>query len=136
MKQIYILLLFSLSLLVACSRNEANQVKKKLPKKESLVDIHDGIFTEYYPGKKQKKFQGEQDTNGQRQGKWTFYGPEGLELSITHYEHGIRHGHSIVKYPNGAIHYYGEYNMDQQIGIWKSYDMQGNLTEEKDYGQK
>ena len=104
--------------------------------KESLVDIHDGIFTEYYPGKKQKKFQGEQDENGQRQGKWTFYGPEGLELSTTHYEHGIRHGHSIVKYPNGAIHYYGEYNMDQQIGIWKSYDMQGNLTEEKDYGQK
>ena len=135
MKNKFLLILICAFCFVACSRNEMPKAKKST-KKESLVEVRDGIFTEYYPGKKQKKFQGEQDENGQRQGKWTFYGPEGLELSTTHYEHGIRHGHSIVKYPNGAIHYYGEYNMDQQIGILKSYDMQGNLTEEKDYGQK
>ena len=135
MKNRLLLILLSVLFVVACSRNETPKAKKAT-KEESLVEIRDGIFTEYYPGKKQKKFQGEQDENGQRQGKWTFYGPEGLELSITHYEHGIRHGHSIVKYPNGAIHYYGEYNMDQQVGIWKSYDQQGNLTEEKDYGNK
>jgi antitoxin component YwqK of YwqJK toxin-antitoxin module len=135
MKNKFLLILLSALCFVACSRNETPKAKKT-SKKESLVEVRDGIFTEYYPGKKQKKFQGEQDENGQRQGKWTFYGPEGLELSTTHYEHGIRHGHSIVKYPNGAIHYYGEYNMDQQVGIWKSYDLQGNLTEEKDYGNK
>ncbi len=135
MKNKYLLILLSVLFFIACSRNEAPKTKKT-SKKESLVEVRDGIFTEYYPGKKQKKFQGEQDENGQRQGKWTFYGPEGLELSTTHYEHGIRHGYSIVKYPNGAIHYNGEYDMDQQVGIWKSYDLQGKLTEEKDYGHK
>jgi antitoxin component YwqK of YwqJK toxin-antitoxin module len=135
MKYKLLLIILSAIFIVSCSRNEEPKTQKA-PKKESLVEIRDGIFTEYYPGKKQKKFQGEQDENGQRQGKWTFYSQEGLELSITHYEHGIRHGHSIVKYPNGAIHYYGEYDMDKQIGIWKSYDQHGNLTEEKDYGTK
>jgi antitoxin component YwqK of YwqJK toxin-antitoxin module len=131
-----LIILIGICLLISCSRENKNQSNNIPTKKESLVEIHNGIFTEYYPGKKQKKFQGEQDENGQRHGKWTFYGTDGLELSTSHYEHGIRHGHSVVKYPNGAIHYYGEYNMDQQIGIWKSYDMQGNLTEEKDYGNK
>jgi len=87
--RISLVLLVSLTIF-SCSRNEKTEEKatEKIEKVESLVEIKNGIFTEYYPGKKQIKFQGEQDNMGNRQGKWTFYSETGIELSSTHYEHG------------------------------------------------
>ena len=101
--------------------------------KEDLVEIIDGYYHEYYPGKKKIKFKGRQDDNKQRHGKWSYFSPNGDELSITHYIHGKREGHSIVRYPNGAIHYIGEYSNDKQIGIWKTYNEQGVLVDEKNF---
>ena len=122
---------------VGCSRNEKSATKPESKKPvESLIDIRNDIYTEYYPGKKQIKFQGGQDVNNQRNGKWVFYSPEGLELSTTHYEHGIKHGASAVKYPNGMMHYYGEYENDKQIGVWRTFDLKGNLVQEKDFSKK
>lgn len=135
MLRLSLILLVSLTFF-ACSRNEKseNQDTKKQNKIESLVEIKNGVYTEYYPGRKQIKFQGEQDNMGNRQGKWTFYSERGLELSSTHYEHGKKHGASFAKYPNGTLHYFGEYNNDKEVGIWKMYDEKGTLVTEKDYG--
>ena len=103
-------LLTSLTLLISCSDDETKPEVSKEPEIEELVEIKDGKFTEYYPGKKQIKFQGMQDDERQRNGKWSFYDEKGTEISTTFYDHGKKHGHSIVKYPSGAIHYYGEYH--------------------------
>ena len=121
----------------ACSRNEETekQPKEIKEKVESLVEIKNGIYTEYYPGRKQIKFQGEQDNMGNRQGKWTFYSETGIEMSSTHYEHGKKHGASFAKYPNGALHYMGEYQNDKEVGVWKMYDEKGNLATEKVYSK-
>jgi antitoxin component YwqK of YwqJK toxin-antitoxin module len=134
----YLFILLSLvSILYCCSTNETTNKKKDTKKEiENLVDIKDGIFTEYYPGKKQIKFQGPQDENGARDGKWTFFSEEGIELGISNYTHGKKDGVSIVKYPNGVLHYYGEYTNDEMTGVWKTYDQQGKLVEEKDYSKK
>ena len=127
-------LLISLTLLISCSDDETKPEVSKDPEIEELVEIKDGKFTDYYPGKKQIKFQGMQDDEGQRHGKWSFYDEKGTEISTTFYDHGKKHGHCIVKYPSGAIHYYGEYHYDKMIGIWKTYDESGKLQTEKDYG--
>jgi antitoxin component YwqK of YwqJK toxin-antitoxin module len=134
--RISLVLLVSLSIF-SCSRNEKTeeQATEEIEKVESLVEIKNGIYTEYYPGKKQIKFQGEQDNMGNRQGKWTFYSETGIELSSTHYDHGKKHGASFAKYPNGTLHYIGEYENDKEVGVWKMYDEKGNLATEKDYSK-
>ena len=120
---------------IGCSRREEAKEKTK-QKEESLIEIRNDIYTEYYPGRKQIKFQGGQDTNNQRHGKWIFYSPEGNLLSTMHYEHGIKHGASVVKYPDGTMHYYGEYENDKQVGIWRTFDVKGNLVQEKNFTKK
>ena len=134
MKKI-IVLLVALFLIVCCENNTDKKNEKKI-KVENLVEVKNGIFTEWYPGKKQIKFQGGQDELGNRDGKWTFYAENGTELSFTLFDHGKKEGFSLVKYPNGRIHYRGEYQNDQMIGLWSTYDEKGNLISEKDYGDR
>lgn len=117
-------------LFFACSEKENSKPKKE----ESLIEIKDGIYTEYYPGRKAIKFRGPQDSENRRHGKWVFLSPRGTELSVTCYNHGLKDGHTIVKYPNGILFYYGEYRDDIKVGIWKTYDQKGKLMEEKDFG--
>ena len=131
MKKI-VFLLATLFLISACENNPEKK-NEKIPK-EKLVEVKDGVFTEWYPGKKQIKFQGGQDELGNRDGKWTFYAENGTELSFTLYDHGKKEGFSLVKYPNGRIHYRGEYQNDEMIGLWSTYDEKGNLITEKEYG--
>lgn len=133
MKNILFLAL-SLCFLLSCSDEEAQADVNQEPEVEELVEIKDGKFTEYYPGKKQVKFEGMQDEQSLRHGKWSFFDEKGTEISTTFYDHGKKHGHSVVKYPSGVIHYYGEYHYDKMIGIWKTYDENGKLLTEKDYG--
>lgn len=126
-----------LASLIACGADETEKKEPKLEKPadpSDLIKIEGDHYMEYYPGGKQLKFEGYQDDEKQRHGKWVYYREDGLELSMTMYHHGKKHGHSIVKYPNGGINYVGEYDMDTKIGIWKSYDAKGKLIEEKDYG--
>jgi antitoxin component YwqK of YwqJK toxin-antitoxin module len=119
-------------LLVAC--NSSDDDSKKNVKKEKLVELKDGKYTEWYPGKKQIKFQGMVDKNGKRDSKWAFFSEKGTELSFTIYEHGLRQGFTVVKYPNGAIRYKGEYKDDKVVGVWTTYDPKGKVISEKDYG--
>jgi len=123
--------------LVEQNLNNTSAVIEKtiIPKNlEGEIVIEGSTFTEYYPGDNKKiKFLGEQDENGERNGKWLYFSEEGLELSVTNYSHGKKHGFSLVKYPNGNIHYTGEYSNDEMIGIWKTYSEQGIKTNEKEY---
>lgn len=113
--------------------------EKKAPKKETtdnLVEIKNGIYTEYYPGRKAVKFKGPQDDNSLRNGRWFFYDERGNELSMTEYVNGKKHGFIFVRYPNGTMRYTGEFNMDVEAGLWKFYKEDGSLASEKDYGNK
>ena len=123
----------TLFLIFGCENTTDKKIDKKI-KIENLVEVKDGVFTEWYPGKKSIKFQGGQDELGNRDGKWTFYAENGTELSFTLYDHGKKEGFSLVKYPNGRIHYRGEYQNDEMIGLWSTYDEKGNLITEKEYG--
>ncbi len=98
-----------------------------------LILEEDGMYTEFYPGKKQIKIQGPLDDNDERDGRWVFFSPEGRQLNFTMYQHGKKHGHSFNAYANGAPYYYGEYHQDSLVGIWKTYNTKG-VVQEKDYG--
>ena len=122
-----------LSLLVSCNDKQEDQ-SAVTEKKEDLVEIKDGIYTEWYPGKKNIKFQGAQDEKAQRNGKWVFFSESGNELSITFYSRGLKEGFTVVKYPSGRIHYRGEYKNDTIVGLWTTYDENGKVSKEKDFG--
>ena len=116
------------------SQNEkSNDKDKSKVDKTDLIEIEADMYREYYPGKKDLKFQGPQDEKGQRHGKWLYFAETGEELSMTMYKHGKRHGHTIVKYPNGGIHYIGEYRENKQVGEWKTYTVEGKLYEVKNF---
>ena len=117
------------SLLISCKDKQVD----KIVEKENLVEIKDGIYTEWYPGKKNKKFQGAQDEKSRRDGKWVFYSEKGNELSITFYTNGLKNGFTMVKYPSGRMHYRGEYRNDTIVGLWTTYDQNGKITKEKNY---
>lgn len=121
--------------LISCGEDKVDPVTLETPTEKELVKITNGRYTEYYPGGKQIKFEGEQDDQQRRHGKWVFYNEKGILISTTFYDHGKKHGHSIVNYPTGSLFYIGEYDQDQKVGVWKTYDESGNLDSEKDYGQ-
>lgn len=130
MKKLIAFLVFGF-LLQSC----ADKVPSKdFGKPEKLIEIKNGMYTEWYSGKKQIKFKGALDQKGNRNGKWVFYSESGNELSISGFENGKKSGFSIVKYPNGVIHYRGEYRNDEMVGIWTTYDDKGKLLTNKDYG--
>lgn len=122
-----LLCLLGFAVMVGCTEKT-----DKIPaQQEKLVEIKDGQYSEWYPGRKQLKFRGSLDSLQQRDGKWEFYSERGLVLSMTEYSHGKRNGFSIVKYPNGRIHYRGEYLNDEQVGRWTTYDTLGKVVDEK-----
>jgi antitoxin component YwqK of YwqJK toxin-antitoxin module len=125
---------FFLIILVFSCQSNKKDLKAPTDKKENLVEVKNGIYTEWYPGKKNIKFQGAQDEKYRRDGKWVFFSESGNELSITFYSHGLKEGFSIVKFPSGRMHYRGEYHNDKVVGLWTTYDENGKVTNEKDYG--
>lgn len=131
MKKWFLLLL--IGVLFSCE--DATAKKKKRSVHENLVEVKNGVFYEWYPGKKQLKYKGGQDKDKRRNGVWTFYSESGTELSVTYYDHGLKEGFSIVKYPNGILHYRGEYHRDKMVGIWTTYNERGEMVSEKDFGR-
>ena len=126
--------LFSLLTLMALSCSDTPKPKKpKKEKVESLVEIKDGVYTEYYPGRKAIKFQGPQDEKGIRDGRWFFYSENGTEQSMTEFVKGKKHGFIFVRYPNGQMRYTGQFNNDIEAGLWRFYKEDGSLDFEKTY---
>ena len=123
-----------IGLTTACGSEPATKPKKE-KKAEVLVEYKDGIYTEYYPGRKAIKFQGPQSEDGIRDGRWFFYSENGTEMSMTEYVKGKKHGFIFVRYPNGAMRYTGEFSNDKESGLWRFYKEDGSLDSEKDYGK-
>jgi len=141
----YLQLLVLSLFIIGCSNNEEPQLDQKksdsevenpTKKKEELVEIKGTTFTQYYPGKEKIKFQGTQDEEKRRHGKWTHFSEDGKELGTTMYKHGILHGHMVVKRPNGTLYYHGEMHNGKKVGIWKNYDETGAFLNEDDFGEK
>ena len=146
-------ILLAITLMVSCKEEGAgntensktettSETKKKVVEEESInpnekgeVIVEGDLYTEYYAGTGGKiKFQGNQDADDKRHGKWLYYSVNGEELSMTIYLHGVKDGHTIVKYPNGMLHYTGEYKDGKTVGVWKTYSEKGDVTSAKDYG--
>lgn len=125
-------------MMMAC-KNTPDPVKKRENKtaqeqpKEQLIEQTREWYREYYPGKKQIKIIGTVDDEGRRHGVWEFYNESGQKISATYYLHGIKEGYSIVYHPNGNTSYVGEYKNDKKIGVWRTYDPDGNLISEKEF---
>ena len=134
MKKLIYILVMGLVWASCSTEEEAPKPKEKKETVEDLVEERDGMYTEWYPGKKQVKYKGGQDENKKRHGRWVFYAENGMELSVTMYDHGLREGFTVVKYPNGALHYRGEYHKDQTVGVWTTYNEKGEKIDEKDFG--
>lgn len=100
-----------------------------------LKDTINRQVYEWYQGKDQLKMNGQIDDNKQRHGKWVYYSKTGLELSMTTFTHGMKEGFSVVKYPNGILHYRGEYRNNEKVGLWTFYDDKGELAKEVNYDE-
>ena len=132
MKFVYFLMFSMLFTAVSCGDSEEEK-DAKMESKQELTEVKNGVFTEYYPGRKAIRIKGEQSDEGLREGRWSFFAENGKEMSYTYFKDGKKHGFSFNSYPNGTPYYYGEYWNDQMVGVWKTYDTEGNVKE-KDYG--
>lgn len=141
----YTVLIAAALLLLACS-NDSEKVEKTDSKKtevptdnkatnpDDLVEINGNTYTEYYDeSKSQIKQTGDFDADQKRHGIWKYYHRNGVEASMTEYNHGEKNGISIVRRPNGTPYYHGEYKDDKKVGIWKTFDEEGKLVTEKEY---
>jgi len=118
-------------------KSNANPKTEKPVNPEELVEVIGNTYTEYYDAAKSKiKFQGEQDENKERQGRWVYYSEEGKEMNISHYKHGVLHGFMQVKRANGNFYYHGDYIDGKKVGTWKFYDESGKIDYEKNYDEK
>jgi len=68
------------------------------------------------------------DDSGKRKDKWTYFYENGELWSSCEYSGGLKHGESIVYYPNGQVRYSGKYEMDRPVsGSFKYYNEKGAL---------
>lgn len=138
-----ITLLFVGLLVLSCndSKNESATENKetltdqKSEEKKDLIKLKEKKYTEYYPDGVNVKFKGEIDEKGQRMGRWVHYSLTGKELNSSEYLHDTLHGVSVVRHPNGAIHYVGEYDHGKKVGKWVFRNDDGSVKYEEDYSQ-
>tara|TARA_B100001029_G_C14992549_1_gene412929 strand:- start:742 stop:1017 length:276 start_codon:yes stop_codon:yes gene_type:complete len=52
---------------------------------------------------------------------------------VKHYKNGIIHGKIIYYWDNGQIRLTGQYNNMKRVGIWETFDTNGNLIIKENY---
>ena len=50
---------------------------------------------------------------------------------LKHYKDGVMHGKFVYYWDNGQIHLTGQYDRMKRIGLWKTYDSNGELILEE-----
>ena len=55
---------------------------------------------------------------------------------LKHYKNGLVHGKIIYYWDNGQIRLTGQYDKMHRIGIWKTYESNGDLIHEENYDRK
>lgn len=132
--KIIVLAILLFALIGSCTNEnvEKEQAEQNQPQ-EQLIEQTREWYREYYPGKKQLKIIGTIDDQERRHGVWEYYNEQGVKISATYYLHGKKDGFSVVYHPNGNTSYVGEYKNDEKVGVWKTYDVDGNLISEKEF---
>lgn len=131
MKQLFSLLILAI-ILFSC-KNEPKKKEEKHPLETPKA--RKDYYEEYYPGTKQLKIEGPKDTKNKRHGIWKSYNPVGGLISMTEFKHGVKNGITIVNYDSGKTRYTGENINGQPSGIWRFYNADGTLAEEKNYNE-
>lgn len=81
--------------------------------------------TYLYPGN--KKYVDGNVAQGERDGLWYAYYPDGTVQTKAYYVNGKQHGQYTVYYENGNVRYEGRYNMGTRIGEWNFYNEDGSI---------
>jgi antitoxin component YwqK of YwqJK toxin-antitoxin module len=71
--------------------------------------------------------------DGERHGRWNSWHDNGKVWSIGRYDNGQLHGKQTVYYPNGEKFYEGEYEHGIRVGLWRFWNEQGGLENERTY---
>jgi hypothetical protein len=70
---------------------------------------------------------------GQRDGLWTSYFPNGTIRSRRTYVNGVEQGPAEVFHPNGMTFYRGTFVDGNRVGLWEFFDEQGTLVKTVEY---
>ena len=54
---------------------------------------------------------------------------------LKHYKNGIVHGKIIYYWDNGQVRLIGQYHKMQRVGVWQTYNINGDLILEEDYNK-
>ena len=137
-------LIIALFIFVACktetdkskTEHKINVTTKNIKKSTTTVIENNiekpGEFIEKYSNGNIKT-EGWFNQDTKRDNVWYSYYETGIKWSEQSFKNGLKEGHSIVYYPNGKIHYSGQYANDKKTGHWIFYNEQGEITKEEDY---
>ena len=71
--------------------------------------------------------------DGQREGLWTFYYPDGTKQCEATFLAGLEEGPYRVYRENGVPYYIGQYQNGNRIGTWEVYGPDGSLAGKQEY---
>lgn len=71
--------------------------------------------------------------NNKREGKWSFYHPNGQLQTEAIFQDGIENGVYVVYRETGIPYYRGLYINGKRAGIWEIYDEDANLVTTQNY---
>ena len=139
MKKLIVVCLFSLFVLVSCTREKTvveSAFPDGSPKKVCIYNVRgdkkDLIKeTTYYPGKK-LQMEGTY-RNNQRDGRWIYYYENGKIWSEGFFKEGKNEGKRTTYFDNGKIRYEAFYKNDIRVGKWRFFDEKGRLLQIVDY---
>lgn len=66
--------------------------------------------------------------NGQRQGEWNSFHPDGTPWSTHYYDKGKQEGLYRVYYANGQARIKGQYTADKEVGMWYFFTETGDTA--------
>ena len=138
MKKLF-LFLITVSLFCACQPKLTEKVEVSFPNGQPqyvkiLDESGDCVREVEYYETGQVKMEGPMK-EGQREGKWVAYFPDGRPQSIGDFKAGKMDGVTKVYWDNGNLRWEGFNKEDRRCGKWMFYDEQGLLLKEVDYGE-
>lgn len=71
--------------------------------------------------------------DGQKDGRWSSYFPEGGVWSVVGYKNGEMHGKQTVYHPNGQKYYEGSFDNGIRKGTWSFWNEAGALVNTREY---
>ena len=71
--------------------------------------------------------------NEKREGQWLVWDENHNLISMGTYKNGLEDGEKTVWYSNGVKYYEGNFILGKKTGIWKFYNQDGTLAEEKKF---